>query len=87
MISPGEKNRKVRYWCGDESRFGLQTIPGKVITLTGVKPVALKSWKRDNFYLYGVVDPTTGEHFILEFSHLDTICAIDIFRKVCRRAP
>lgn len=74
LISPSEKNRKIRYWCGDESRFGLQTIPGKLITLKGVKPIGLTQWKRDNFYLYGVVEPMSGENFILEFSHLDTMC-------------
>ncbi|NMG22114.1 IS630 family transposase [Brasilonema bromeliae SPC951] len=73
-MSPSEKNRRIRYWCGDESRFGLQTIPGKLITLKGVKPIGLTQWKRDNFYLYGVVEPMSGENFILEFSHLDTMC-------------
>ncbi|PMB05792.1 hypothetical protein CEN49_17375 [Fischerella thermalis CCMEE 5273] len=72
-MSPLDR-RKVRYWCGDESRFGLQTLTGKLITLTGVKPVRLTQWKRDNFYIYGVVEPLTGENFVLEFTHLDTIC-------------
>jgi hypothetical protein len=39
LISPLEQRRQVRYWCKDESKFGLQTITGKLITLTGVKPV------------------------------------------------
>ncbi|BAZ70847.1 transposase family protein (plasmid) [Fischerella sp. NIES-4106] len=56
------------------SRFGLQTITGRLITLTGVKPVGFTQWKRDNFYIYGVVEPLTGENFALEFSHLDTVC-------------
>ncbi len=25
-------------------------------------------------YLYGVVEPATGDHFFFSFSHLDTIC-------------
>lgn len=74
LISPTEKERKIRYWCGDESRFGLQTIAGKLITLKGIKPIGLTQWKRDNFYLYGVVEPLTGQSFILEFTHLDTMC-------------
>ena len=28
----------------------------------------------DNFYLYGVVEPLTGESFFYEFSHLDSSC-------------
>lgn len=31
-------------------------------------------WKRENFYLYGLVEPLTGEHYIWEFSHLNTVC-------------
>ncbi len=64
----------MRYWCGDESRFGLQTRTGRVITLKGVKPIGLTQWKRKTFYLYGVVEPLTGESFFLEFTHLDTVC-------------
>ena len=60
--------------CGDESRLGLKTEPGRLITKTGVKPVGNMQWKRENFYLYGLVEPLTGEHFIWEFSHLNTTC-------------
>jgi hypothetical protein len=45
-----------------------------VITLKGVKPVGINQWGRENFYLYGAVEPLTGESFILEFSHLDGTC-------------
>jgi transposase len=27
-----------------------------------------------NFYLYSAVEPSTGEHFTLEISHVDTVC-------------
>lgn len=66
--------KPLRYLCQDESRFGLQTIPGRLITLSGVKPVGSTQWKRDNFYLYGVVEPLTGDSFFYEFSHLDSSC-------------
>jgi transposase len=72
----------MRYWCQDESRFGLKTIVGRLITLCGVKPQGYVSWQRDNFYVYGLVEPLTGEHFFWEFSHLDTVCFqtfIDLF--------
>ncbi len=43
---PGaEKPPSVRYWCQDESRFDLRTIPGRKITATGVKPVGLGQWQ------------------------------------------
>ncbi len=31
-------------------------------------------WQYKTFYLYGVVEPQSGESFFFEFCHLDTIC-------------
>lgn len=64
----------VRYMCQDETRLGLKTIGGRLITSSGVKPIGVNQWKRDNFYLYGVVEPLTGDSFFYEFSHLDGDC-------------
>lgn len=66
--------RPLRYLCEDETRLGLHTVSGRLITLKGVKPIGSVQWKRDNFYLYGVVEPLTGESFFYEFSHLDSFC-------------
>jgi hypothetical protein len=63
--------QQVRYWCSDESRLGLKTITGRIITLTGVKPEGNIGWHRKNLYLYGMVEPATGDSFFWEFSHLD----------------
>ena len=60
--------------CQDETRLGLKTIAGRLITAPGVKPVGLSQWQRDNFYLYGVVEPLTGYSFFYEFTHLDSDC-------------
>lgn len=49
--------KRLRYLCQDETRLGLKTLTGKVITARGVKPVAPILWKRENFWLYGVVEP------------------------------
>lgn len=73
LVTPGQ-DRNIRYWCEDESRFGLKTITGRKLTLTGAKPVGQVQWTREAFYLYGIVEPLTGSHFFLEFSHLDTVC-------------
>jgi hypothetical protein len=51
--------------------MGLKTITGRTITLRGVKPNGTIGWQRQNFYLYGVVEPMTGDSFFWEFSHLD----------------
>ncbi len=34
----------------------------------------MSQWKRESFYLYGLVEPLTGEYYIWEFSHLNTDC-------------
>src|SRR5512135_1137562 len=69
----GEK-RPVRYWSQDESRLGLKTITRRLLTLPGVKPVRSIQWQFEAFYLYGAVEPLTGENFFLEFSYLNSVC-------------
>lgn len=64
--------KRVRYLCQDESRLGLKTETGKVITAFGVKPVVSVQWQRDNFWLYGVVEPLSGWQFMQEYSQLNT---------------
>jgi transposase len=48
-------------------------IQRRWITLTGVKPLGLVEYGFENFYLYGAVEPTTGESFFLELPQLNTI--------------
>jgi transposase len=69
-----DKYKSVRYWCEDESRFTLHTISGRKITTKGVKPVGLVQWESDGYYLYGLVEPNSGDSFFLEFSHMDSTC-------------
>ncbi len=57
--------------CQDETRLGLKTIAGRLITAKGVKPVGLSQWQRENFYLYGVVEPLSGYSFFYEFPYLN----------------
>lgn len=54
--------------------MGLNTITRRLLTLPGVKPIGPIQWQFKAFYLYGVVEPLTGESFFLEFSHLDSKC-------------
>ena len=68
------QSRPVRYWCTDESRWGLKSLTGRVITLRGIKPVTLLQWPRDAFWLYGAVEPLTGQSFFYRFSHVDAVC-------------
>lgn len=64
----------IHYWVGDETRLGLQTLGGKKLTLKGVKPEGLHQWKFEYIYLYGLVEPRTGNSFFYEYSHVDSGC-------------
>jgi hypothetical protein len=64
----------IRYFVQDESRFGLHTLPGRCITLSGVKPTGQWQWRFQAFWLYGAVEPLTGESFFWHFSHADSDC-------------
>lgn len=66
--------KSVRFLCQDETRIGLKTISGRKITLRGVKPWGKVQWKFQATYIYGVVEPKTGEHFFYEFTHLNSQC-------------
>lgn len=66
--------RPIRYFAQDESRFGLKTLVGRLITAFGVKPIGQWQWLFKAFWLYGAVEPATGEAFCLQFSHVDTEC-------------
>lgn len=65
---------QVRFLCEDETRLGLKTISGRKITARGVKPKGKVQWQFQATYLYGVVEPATGEHFFYEFTHFNTAC-------------
>jgi transposase len=43
-----------------------------VITASGVKPIVPVTWGRDNFWIYGVIEPLSGWSLMEEYPHLDT---------------
>jgi transposase len=47
---------------------------GRVITACGVKPIGEWHWLFQAFWLYGAVEPATGDAFFLQFSHVDADC-------------
>jgi hypothetical protein len=65
---------QVRFFCQDETRLGLKTISGRKITAKGIKPKGKVQWQFKATYLYGIVEPATGEHFFYEFTHLNSEC-------------
>ena len=60
--------------CEDESRVGLKTESGKVITAKGVKPTVEVQWGRENFWIYGAIEPLRGAHFLHEYPKLNGEC-------------
>lgn len=64
----------IHYLCQDESRVGLKTETGKVITAKGVKPTVEVQWGRDNFWIYGAFAPLSGAHFLHEYPKLNGEC-------------
>jgi transposase len=65
--------RPVRIFCQAESRVGLLPVQRRRITVRGVKPVGPGQYQFENFYLYGAVEPTTGESLFLELPQLNTV--------------
>ena len=68
------RGQKCRYFCQDETRLGLKTISGKMITLMGVKPKGNVQWRRENFFLYGAIEVMNGENYFYEFPFLNRQC-------------
>jgi transposase len=54
--------------------MGLHTIKRRKLTGKGIKPKGVSQWDFLDLWLYGLVEPTTGESFFYEFTHLDTVC-------------
>lgn len=65
--------RPIRYFAQDESRFGLKTLLGRLVTACGGKPIGAWQWLFKAFWLQWF-NRTTGALFFLQFSHVDTDC-------------
>jgi DDE superfamily endonuclease len=72
QLAGNREDLPVKVFAQDETRLGLQPIIRRRITAYGVQPVA-PVWQRfDNFYLFGAVEPTTGDGFFLELPLLNS---------------
>src|SRR5262245_58277693 len=71
-VIPPENTRPVRVFSQDESRCGLLTGRRRRLTAQGVQPIGGIQHAFEWFYVYGAVDPTTGERFFLELPYLNT---------------
>ena len=68
------QGRVLHYLTQDETRVGLKTQTGKVITAKGVKPRVDVQWGRENFWIYGAISPLSGEYFLHEYPKLNREC-------------
>jgi transposase len=70
-VIPPANTRPVRVFSQDESRFGLLTIRRRRLTARGVQPLGAIQPIFEWFYVYGAVEPTTGDRFFLELPSLN----------------
>ena len=54
--------------------MGLHTIRRRKLRRNGIKPQVQVLWNFTYLWVYGAVEPLTGEGFFYEFTHLDTVC-------------
>jgi hypothetical protein len=66
--------QRLRLFCQDESRFGLHLPSRRRLTSRGVKPHQEQAPLYEYYWLYGAVEPKTGEAFFLEMPCLDSLC-------------
>ena len=79
----------MRLFCQDECRIGLMPTVRHRITLSGVKPIQTAKPAYDYFYLYGAVEPETGQRFFAEHERLNSDCFqdfLDRFSKAFARS-
>jgi transposase len=70
-VIPPANTRPVRVFSQDESRFGLLTVRRRRLTAHGVQPIGSIQHIFEWCYVYGAVEPTTGERFFLELPYLN----------------
>lgn len=63
--------QQLRVWTQDESRFGLISVRRRRLTLRGIKPLQPSQHELEWSYLYGCVEPLTGENFFLTLPALN----------------
>lgn len=67
--------RLVRLFLEDEARLGLhESMTRRCLTAFGVKPLQPVLPRYKYYWLFGAVEPRTGESLFLEMPALDTAC-------------
>ena len=87
LVAKRSDFQNARVFSQDETRYGLLPVVGRRITLPGIKPVAKIDYGYESVYLYGAVEPLTGERFFYELSHLTADCFQIFFNKFSQAFP
>jgi transposase len=66
--------QNMRILTQDESRLGLMPVTRRRITAKGVKPIQKVQFQFESYYIYGAVEPLTGDAFYLEMPGLNSTC-------------
>lgn len=66
--------QNIRVLAQDESRLGLMPVTRRRITAKGIKPIQKVQFQFESYYLYGAVEPLTGDAFYLEMPGLNGTC-------------
>ena len=74
-------------WAQDETRCGLLPIVRRRITARGLQPVVSAASRFQSLYLYGAVEPTTGQSFFLELPALTSTLFQLFLEQLAATAP
>jgi hypothetical protein len=61
-----DRFKRINLYCQDESRFGLHTFTGKMLTAKGVKPIAVSQQAFESTWLFGAFSPINGKRMLME---------------------
>ena len=78
---------RCRIWAQDESRCGLLPIVRRRITAQGLQPTVSAAYRFESLYLYGAVEPATGQSFFLELPALNSSLFQLFLEQVAATAP
>lgn len=62
----------MNLYCQDESRFGLHTHTGRMLTARGVKPVAVAQQEFESVWLFGAFSPIDAKKLLIEMPACNT---------------
>ena len=74
MMVSALPGRRFRLWFQDEARLGTRPRRKRRLTARGTKALAVGAIEYEWTWLYGMVEPLSGESFLMEWPVLDSPC-------------